>query len=148
MAAGNFTLYNSGVLDLLDGTQDWSTDDHYVVLLDSGYTPSGAHTTYSNISSDEVSDADYDAQDMTGESVTEPSGGTVRADADNVSFGDPVTITAKYAVVLVGTAAGKDAGDALVGYVDLDDGGTTVSSTNGAFTIQWNSNGLFQVTQS
>lgn len=148
MAAGNFTMYDSAMLEIADGSQDWITDNHYCVLLVSGYTPNGAtHTTFADISANEVTDTDYTAQDMIGEAVDEPSAGTIRLDATDVSFGASVTITAKYAAVVVGTVAGKTGTDPLVGYVDLDTGGGSVSSTNGAFDIQWNTNGLVQITQ-
>jgi hypothetical protein len=72
---------------------------------------------------------------MSGEAVTEDSG-TVTYDADDVSFGANVTITARYAAVVVGTVAAKTGTDALVGYTELDTGGD-VSSTNGSFDIDW-----------
>lgn len=147
MAAGNFTLYNSAIIDFFDGTQDWDTDSHYMILITSTYTPAGTHATLADISTNEVTDADYARQDLTTEAVTEPTAGTARCDADNVSFGASVTITAKYAAVLVGTVAGAASTDPVVGYVDLDTGGGSVSSTNGTFEVQWSANGLFEVSQ-
>ena len=65
-------------------------------------------------------------------------------DSGDVSFGSAVTITAKYAVIVKGTAGSLASTDKLVGYVDLDttSGSTTVSSTNGTFSVNTPS-GLF-----
>ena len=143
MAAGNFTLVDQGLLELNDGTQDWATDNHYLVLITDSHTPDAStEATLADISANEVADADYSPQDMTGESVTK-SGGVVTFDADNVTFGSSVTITAKYAYVVVGTVAGKTGTDALVGYVDLDSGGGSVSSTSGSFAVNWNASGMW-----
>jgi len=149
MAAGAVTLYNSALLENFKGaasTQDWDTDSHYMILLANTYTPSGAHATLADVSADEIGDVDYARQDMTGESVT-GAAGTVTGDASDVTFGNPVTITAKYAVIVKGTVATSATTDALVGYIDLNSSGGDAASTNGAFTVQWSVNGLFQVTQ-
>lgn len=144
MAAGNFTLVNSAILDLADGTFDWITDNHYAVLILAAHTPSvSTDATYANISANECADGDYAAQDLTGESATGGSG-TVTFDANDVSFGSSVTITAKYLYVLQGTAAGKTGTDEIVGYVDLDNGGGSVSSTSGTYNIAWAGTGLWQ----
>ena len=144
MAAGNFTVYNFPKKHFFDGTMDWDTDSHYLHLLKSAYTPALTHDKWNDVSAQEVTDGDYAAQAMASEAV---NGGTATAtavvDAANVSFGTNVTITARYAVVRVGTAT-PGTGDNLVGYVELDTA-TDVSSTNGDFQVQWNANGLWTV---
>jgi hypothetical protein len=127
MAAGAFTLYNFPKKYFFDGTMDYDT--------------------WGDVSAQELvtgTQADYAAQAMTGEAV---NGGTATAtavcDAGNVSFGTNVSLTARYAVIRVGTAT-PGASDNIVGYVELN---TTadVSSTNGTFEIQWHANGLWTV---
>lgn len=141
MAAGNFTVYTSAKLQFMNGNQDWDTDAHYCMLLTSSYTPALTHSTRADLDANEVTDTDYVKQDMAGESVTD-NVGTIQMDASDVSFGASVTITARYAAVVVGTVAGTATGDALVGYVELDTAGD-VSSSNGSFDIIWNASGLF-----
>ena len=135
MAAGNFTFYNNGKLKSLDGGIDADTDTLVMVLLASGYTPdTAAHTTYADISGSEIGDADYSPQVISNAAFSE-SGGTVTFDSDDVSFGSSVSIEAKYAVVVRRDGASLASGDLLLGYVDLNTGGGTVSSTNSTFSV-------------
>jgi len=65
-------------------------------------------------------------------------------DADDVDFGDSVSISARYLVLWVDTGTGSTS--YLMGYVDLNDGGSSnVSSTNSDFDIQWSSSGIYQI---
>lgn len=135
MAAGNFTFYNSGKLNSLNGSIDADTDTLVMILLASGYTPDvAAHTTYADVSGSEIADADYSPQVISGAAFTE-SAGTVNFDSDDVSFGTSVSIEAKYAVVVRRDGASLASGDLLLGYVDLNTGGGTVSSTNSDFAV-------------
>ncbi len=137
MAAGNFTFYNSGKLDIFDGTTDLDTDSVAVILLGSGYTPDvAAHASYSDVSANEIADADYTQQSLPTPAFSE-SAGTVTFDSGDISFGSNVSIEAKYAVFVKGTATSLVSGDPLIGYVDLDTSGTsaTVSSTNSTFSV-------------
>ena len=144
MAAGNFTLYNHPKGHFFDGTLDWDTDTYYCHLLKAAYTPAATHDQWNDVSAQECTDGDYGAVLMAGEAVGKgTANATVDIDANDVSYGTNVSITAQYAVVRAGTAT-PGATDNLVGYVSLDTGGA-VSSTNGTFQIQWNANGLFQV---
>ena len=52
------------------------------------------------------------------------------------------TITARYAVVYDDSGA-SNAAKALIGYVDF---GSDQSSTNGNFTITWDSTGIVRIT--
>lgn len=143
MAAGNFTIYNEAKEDFLDGTFDWVNDNHYMMLT-IGHTPDATDTTRADIDADEIADGDYNKEDMGGESAVQ-TGGTVNVDATDVEFGPSATITARHAHVLQGQAGTSGSGDLLVGYVELDTGGD-VSSTNGDFTVQWHTNGVFTAT--
>lgn len=137
MAVGAFTFFNSGKLNKANGNIAVNSDTIVCVLLGSGYTPDvAAHSTYADVSAQEIADADYAPQVVANIAATE-SGGTVTQDSDNISFGDPVTIEAKYAVFLKRAGASLAAGDLLLGYVDLDDssGTATLSSTNDGFSV-------------
>lgn len=134
MATGNFTLYNTGKLALLNGTVDLDGDNIVVALVVAGYTPNVAHDTWSDVSSQECADADYNQQALSSVTLTQ-SGGTVTWDCADISFGTTVSITAKYAVFVRGTTGSLAASDPLIGYVDLETDGGAVSSTNSVFAL-------------
>jgi hypothetical protein len=144
---GAFNLYNSAIKDFLDGTQDWDTDAHRLVLLTSAYTPDASHDTYSDISTHECSDPDYTAQDMAGETVTIVGNESV-CDANDVSFGSDVDITARYAAIVVGTVAGATGTDRLVGYLLLNRNNLDVQSIGGSYDVNWNATQGVFVTRS
>jgi hypothetical protein len=143
MSAGNFTLYDNAKLLLLNGGLNMASDTLAAVLLTSDYTPSAAHSTWADVSADECADADYAEKAVSGESVTAASG-TVTVDTDDISFGSNVTITAKYLVLVKGTAGSLATDAVLVGYCDLNtaDPGDSVSSTAAGFAVN-TPNGLF-----
>lgn len=137
MAAGNFQLYNSGKLNSLNGQIDADTDTLVMVLLAASYTPdAAAHSTYADISANEITDADYAPQVISNVAFSEASG-VVTFNSDNVSFGTAVSIEAKYAAVVRRGSTSLASGDLLLGYVDLNtsDGSATVSSTNDNFAV-------------
>ncbi|MGH9066783.1 MAG: hypothetical protein ACRD0J_04725, partial [Acidimicrobiales bacterium] len=56
------------------------------------------------------------------------------------------TITAKYALMVHRAGASLAGTDLLVGYVDLNTGGGSISSTNGTFQVSPNAAGWFTLT--
>lgn len=145
MAAGNMEPYDTGAKVLLEN--DWEADAFYAILLSNSYTPSDADTQYSNVSSYETSDVDYSPQALASKTITN-NGADNYVDSSDVSFGNPVSISARYFVILKGTAATPNAADELVMYCDLNSGGSEVSSTNSEFTVQAPTNGWIKVTHS
>ena len=133
------TAYASGLLSLVDGTVDFETDGVYAVLLN-GYTFSVAHNAYSDVSTDELTDTDYDPVALTGKSVA-LVGNDVLYDSDTISFGDPVSIgPADGIALIVGSAASPDAADQLLFYAPLND----VQSTDAVFQIT-TPEGIYQI---
>tara|TARA_R110000823_G_scaffold31226_5_gene89111 strand:- start:605 stop:1048 length:444 start_codon:yes stop_codon:yes gene_type:complete len=147
MPAGSFTLYNSAKLDIHEGTINLDTggDTILAILLTVGYTPVATHSTYADVSANLVADGDYSDQVVTGQDLVETAG-VVTFDANDVSYGNPVTITAKYIVLMKRTTGTKAAGDPLIGYMDLETGGGSVSSTNAPFQLAWNASGIYTAT--
>lgn len=145
MAVGTFTLYNSGKHDLFDRTIDWvGSTTIKAILCTTTYTPAATHATYTDITN-ECADGDYAPVTLTGMSITESSG-TIKWDANQVDYGAAVTISARYIVLVESVDGTLSATDPLIGYMDLNDGGTNVSSTNSDFKVDWNAaNGLFTV---
>ena len=143
MAAGTFTLYGAAKENIAKALIDLDTDNFVVTLLGAGYTPSvNADDTWSDISANEITGTGYTAGGAALASVTVTrSGGTVTFDAADVSWSSS-TITAKYAAIVKKAGASLDGTDLLLGYVELETGGT-VSTTNGTLAIQWNASGIF-----
>ena len=143
MAVGSFTLYNSAKKSIIDGTIDLDNDTVTAVLLTTDHVPAATDSTYADLDN-ECADSDYAAQTLANPVFTE-SAGTVKYDADDVSYGTTVSIAARY-IVLVKQAGGSLAStDKLIGYMDLDDTGYNVRSTNSNFIVRWNTDGLFQL---
>ena len=148
MAVGAFTLTYDGKLNWLNGAIDPDTDTLVGVLVDNAHTPSLENDNlYSDISTNECADGDYSPVVLTGVALTR-SGGTVKLDANIVSYGDPVTISARYIYVVRRAGGSLVAGDLILGYMDLNDGGSAnVSSTTAVFSVDWNaSNGMLTAT--
>lgn len=143
MPAGTFQLFNEGKRRTISGEVQLGSDTLTMVLMKAAYTPSVAQETFSDISAQEVDDADYSAQALTGVSVT-LVGNTVLFDASNVSFGTDVSIEAKYAVILAGTGSGSDP---LIAYVDLntESGSATLRSVKSTFEVRL-PNGIYEAT--
>ena len=145
MAAGDAQLYDTGI-EVLIGN-DWVNDAFYAILLDVSYTPSDAHSTYSDVSAAETTDVDYAPVALTGKTKSTVAG-EARIDSDDLEFGTNVSISAAYVAVLKGTAAAPVAGDKLLFYGDLDTGSGNVSSTNSVFAARANANGWLGATHS
>lgn len=147
MAAGTFTLYDHVAELIADGSIDLDTHTFKIALLDSGYSPSAAHTGYSDVSGDELATgAGYTAGGETLASVTwnRTDGVATFDSADKVWTASGGPIAARYAVIYDDTHAN----DALIGYVLLDTTPADLTATDGnTLTVGPHaSNGWFQIT--
>jgi hypothetical protein len=124
ISGGHFQFYNSGLKAVIDSTTNLETDAVAVALLTSGYTPSGAHSTWADVSANNA--ATYTQQVLGSKVVTEASG-TVYWDAADINFGASVTTSAKYVVMVQGTAGALTGTDPLIGYAQLKSGGGSVT---------------------
>lgn len=143
MAAGAWVMYDTGKLDLFD--EDFVTDDHHWQLALTGYTPATTHSTWNDVVASVCADGDYVAQNATTESTANASG-TITVDIGDVDFGNTVTITAKYLILVQGTVAAVTTASRLVGYCDLDTGGGSPASTAGNYDITINASGIVTAT--
>lgn len=138
-------LYGNFLLKALNKEVDWDTDTIKVALLTSTYTPNqDTHDYFDDVSSTEVSGTGYTSGGITLASKTNTyDAGTnvIMLDAADVTWSSS-TITARYAVVYNDSGASAGA-KALIGYVDF---GSDQSSTNGNFTITWDSTGIVRIT--
>ena len=138
-------LYGNFLAKALNKEVDWDSDTIKVALLSSSYTPNqDTHDYLDDVSTYEVSGTGYTTGGATLASKTVTYDGTnnvVILDAADVTWSSS-TITARYAVVYDDSGASAGA-KALIGYVDF---GSDQSSTNGNFTITWDSTGIVRIT--
>ena len=137
-------LYNNGKKNLMNGSIDLDTDTIKVALFTSSYTPNiDTDNDFADISANEISGTGYTAGGATlaNKSVTADTTDDEGVfDADDVTW-STATITARYAVVYKST--GTPANDLLICYVDF---GSNQSSSASDFTIQWNAEGIVNIT--
>jgi hypothetical protein len=137
-------LYGNFLLKALNKEVDFDTDTIKVALLSSSYTPDqDAHDYFNDVSSYEVSGTGYTSGGATLASKTatyDSATNVIVLDAADTTWSSS-TITARYAVIYDST--GTSSTSALIGYVDF---GSDQSSTNGNFTITWDSTGIVRIT--
>ena len=137
-------LYGNFLLKALNKEVDFDSDTIKVALLTSSYTPSqDTHDYFNDVSTYEVTGTGYTAGGSTLASKTatyDSATNVIVLDAADVTWSSS-TITARYAVVYDST--GTASTSALIGYVDF---GSDQSSTNGNFTITWDSTGIVRIT--
>jgi hypothetical protein len=138
-------LYGNFLKQALNKEIDWDSDTIKVALLSSSYTPNqDTHDYYDDVSANEVTGTGYTTGGITLGSKTSTYDGTnnvIVLDAADVTWSSS-TITARYAVVYDDTPATAGT-KPLIGYVDF---GSDQSSTNGNFTITWDSTGIVRIT--
>jgi hypothetical protein len=136
-------LYGNFLVKALNKEVDWDTDTIKVALTTSSYTPNQDTHDYFNDVTNEVSGTGYTAGGNTLASKTityDDANNVIVLDAADTTWASS-TITARYAVVYAST--GTASTSPLIGYVDF---GSDQSSTNGNFTITWDSTGIVRVT--
>lgn len=144
MAAGNFTAYQQGQLEIANRSADFVGGTIKAMLLTASYTPNAATDQYlDDISANECADGDY-ARQTVGSKTIALASGKVRFDCADIDFGNAVTITAKYLVLFLDT--GTPGTSTLLWYCDLNTGGGSVSSTAADFDIAINASGIYEIT--
>lgn len=147
MAAGTFIVYGAAIEAIAKNTIDLDTHTFVATLHTASYTPSSnADDTWSDLSATEFSTAgNYTAGGQALSSVTVTrSGATVTFDAADLTWANVTMSAVKYLVVTMRAGGSLVAGDLLLGYVELESGGT-VSPSAAALTVTWNASGLFTI---
>jgi len=138
-------LYGNFVVKSFNKEIDWDSDTIKVALLTNAYTPNqDAHDYFDDVVANQVTGTGYTSGGITLANKTNTYNSATNVivlDADDVTWASS-TITARYAVIYNATPA-TDATRPLVGYVDF---GSDQSSSNGNFTITWDSTGIVRVT--
>lgn len=142
MTVGVFTLTNHGKRDWMKGVIDPDDDTLVGVLVDNAHTAAVTDSTYADISADECTDTDYSPVVLANVSITGDTG-TIKLDADIVSYGTEVTIAARTIYAVRRAGASLVSTDLILGYMDLHTETGNVSSTNSIFSVDWNAaNGM------
>lgn len=136
-------IYNSFKAKIMDGSIDLDTDTIKVALVTATYTPNqDTHDFFDDVTN-EVSGTGYSAGGATLASKTVTADTTDNEgvfDAADVTWSTS-TITARGAVIYKST--GTASTSALICYLDF---GSDKTSSAGDFTIQWNSEGILNLT--
>lgn len=139
------TIFNEFLLALATQNLDLETDSIRVALFPEAYTANrDTHQFWSNISASQCTGAGYTAGGklLTGASLAKlDASDSVRFLGDDVSWIES-TITARYAVLYQDT--GDPATSVLIAAIDF---GSSKSSVNGTFTVEWNDNGILTLGQ-
>jgi hypothetical protein len=138
-------LYGQFIQQAFNKEIDWDSDTIKVALLTNAYTPNqDAHNYLDDVIANEVTGTGYTSTGITLANKTntyDSATNVIKLDADDVTWASS-TITARYAVIYDATPA-TNATRPLIGYVDF---GSDQSSSNGNFTITWDSTGIVRVT--
>lgn len=138
-------LYGNFLAKALNKEVDFDSDTIKVALVSSSYTPNqDTHDYWDDVVSYEVTGTGYTSGGATLASKTvsyDSANNVIVLDAADVTWSSS-TITARYAVVYDDSGS-TNAAKALIGYVDF---GSDQSSTNGNFTITWDSTGIVRIT--
>jgi hypothetical protein len=148
MPAGSFTVFDIAKTKLLTGIHDVDTHVFKIALVTSSQTFTAAFAgtstdaRYADITAQVANGAGYTTGGITLTMVVTRSVATVTVDSSVDPAWTTATITAKWGIVYNDTATNKD----MLGFVDLETGGGSISSTSGTFQITWNAAGLFTLT--
>jgi hypothetical protein len=151
MSVAAFQFYDNAFLKVFNGDIDWENDDITAVLVEDTYTPlASSHTEFGDI--DEAALAtvsagsgDYKITLTTPEVTLSDSGDEVEYSSAKVLFGSDVTISARYLVLVKGSAGSLGSSDLLIGWVDF---GTTLTSSNAEFSYTPADTGWFKIQKS
>lgn len=136
-------IYTSFYTKLMNGGGiDLDTDTIKVALLGSGYTPSKAHSTYADISGNEVTGTGYSAGGATlgSKVITQDDTNFYSTwDAADPSWPSSI-ITARYAAIYKST--GTPSTSFLIALIDF---GQVLSTNNSTFSVAFNASGIIRL---
>ncbi len=145
MAAGNFVPVNSALLNIIDGTIDLDADTFVAVLITAAHTAAPTDDTWSDISGSEASGTGYTTGGQTVTLTVAGGAGTVTVDCTTNPSWAASTVSAKYCYIVRRAGGSLVAGDLILGYRDLNEGGGNESTVGGTFSVTWADDGLFTV---
>ena len=135
-------IFNSFKKNIMNGAIDLDTDDIYVMLTTSVFTPTADSMEFVNEVTSEVTGTGYTAAGMalaTKVVTADDTDDEGVFDADDATWASS-TITARYAVLYKKVANTTES--PLICAIDF---AADKSSSNGDFTISWNAEGLINL---
>lgn len=136
-------MYGNALLKALNKEVDWDTDTIKVMLCTSAYSPLQDSHIYKSSVTSEVTGTGYTAggATLTSKTITyNATTNTITLDAADVTWSNSTIANARYAVIYDST--GTDATSVLLAYIDFE---SDMTSSNGAFTVTWDANGIIQL---
>lgn len=141
-------IFDSFKGHLLSGNISLSSSPLYVILMKSTYSPNDdTQVKYSDISSSEIVQATNSGYTtggkiLTSQTVTVNTGSSYSVFSAANTTWTSSTISASGAVLYASGSNYGGIANPLIGFIDF---GSTLSSSNGDFTLQWNSNGIIRI---
>ena len=149
MTINALRLHNEAYEELYVGqTLDWAGATHIAaVLCLDAHAPSDLVSTYSDLTH-ECEDTDYSPKAVPNRTVVR-SNDQIRYGSDRVDWGSNVTISGRYIYLIVGDPANLQAGDRIIGHVDLGETKSAVADTdNSSFAFTPATSGWWNVDRS
>jgi len=137
--------YNTAKKRLLDAGFNWASVDVRALLVTSGYSVDPDDTFVDDLTpgSNELSGTGYVRKALASESTSQDNtNDRAEGDADDVTW-SAINAGTAAAVVLYAFVT-NDADSWLIAYVDT--GGFPITTNGGDLTIQWNAEGILQLT--
>ena len=133
--------YNSFIEEFAEGVHDFENGSYKVMMTTNSYVPNAAtHSKRSDVTN-EVTGTGYASGGIAVVNLTATeSGGVVTVDIDDPSWASSSIANARYMILY--QDVGSAATDRLVMAYDF---GSDQTSSNGAFTVNINASGLFDV---
>jgi hypothetical protein len=148
MAATAWTMYSNAVLGVAKAQFNLNSDTFVLTLHTASYTPApDTNALWSAVSSSELTTANgYTAGGKTLTTLaTTLTAGTVKMDADDISWAAFSAGPFRYAVLTRRAGASLVAGDFLLCFSDLTGGGT-LTGVGGAYNIVFDAAGILNGT--
>lgn len=136
--------YNRGKKEVMDNTIALLTDTIHVILLKSTYTPNADHDFISSLTpaTNELSGTGYARKALASKAITESDALDKSIfDAADVVYTSMNAGTAAYIVIAKST--GTDSTSVLIALIDMT--ASTIISNGGDVTLQWDANGILQL---
>lgn len=151
MAVDAARMHDGAIQYLLQNSAGKRWDDSAAtfafILVTNAYTPSNAHSTYSQLSANECADSGYVRQAVASRALS-TTGAYTYLQAAAANFGSNVTLAARYLVCIAGTAGSLQTTDRIIFRQDLNQGGSAnVSSSNSNFSVSQPTSGWLSINQ-
>lgn len=145
MPSGTAQLYGPGLLHLLDGSVIWGSDDTYLALASSSYTPDrDAHDFWNDVSANEVTGTNWSAGGVQADGETlslVTASDRVEVDITDESVASVSLSDGKHLIVYTRTP-GTDAARELVGICTFD---VAVAPAGGTLLLDFSTNGFVYI---